>query len=472
MAEEYDFTARLVDALSAKSNQLERSAMPKLREHLQGFEASVSAMYKFLIDKGFMQNDPYKHEHTVTEIEVPSSDPFTDTEASTEVSLRFSHYVSQWEFMVNIFHVSLSNFSLRKVKRLLELLDWIRWTDFSPNSSFQITRAVAGIVTKVSNMKDPMAGKIMSSSVTHLRDLSNDIKGLLKTITVFLRERYKWRLRDEVLSRMAINPEQYRRSPWDIVDNVKFEFSVSMKDAGWYKELVLEALEEDYGEDSENKRAAVLERLRVTQTEQKKKKKSGPDDRIALYQIIEKMAKGGEPMRTAIMKMNENSRTLQERKRSFGERLSEIVSSLFHRTGGNIVYDIAIRNSATGAVRYESLDFTVFSDKTAKRARALQELQDPHSNAHKNVRTASPEKLLDYIEKILAEMKTIHKRLEGLDNFFRSNAVPEIVKNSMKPISLPLKNLKAAISETMSEKNSFIAKKEEEAQLKKLGIED
>ena len=472
MAEEHDFQAQLIDALSAKSTQLERTAVPKLREQFQGFEASVSAMYRFLIEKGLMQNDPYKHEHTVTEIQVPSSDPYADSDALTEVSIRFSHYVSQWEFLVNIFHVSLSNLSLKKVKRILELIDWIRWTDFSPNSSFQITRAVAGIVTKITNMNDPMAGKIMTSSVSHLRTLSNEIKGVLKTITVFLRERYKWQLRDEVLGRMGISAEQFRRSPWDVVNNVKFEFSVSMKESGWFKELVHEALEEDYGEGAEAKRAAVMERLKITQTEHKKKKKSGPDDRAVLYQIIEKMARGGEPMRIAMMKLNENSRTIQERKRSFGERLSEIFSTLFSRTSGNIVYDITIKNSATGAVRYESLDFTVFADKTMRRARSLQELQDPHSNAHKNVRAADSAKLLDYIEKILNEMKTIHKRLEGLEDFFRSNAVPESVKDSMKTVGLPLKNLKSFISETMAAKNQFLTRKEEEAQLRKLGIEE
>ena len=75
-----------------------------------------------------MQSDPYKGERTITQIQVPSNEPFSDTEAATEIGIRFSHYVSQWEFLVNIFHISISNFTLRKVKKLTDLLDWIRWS--------------------------------------------------------------------------------------------------------------------------------------------------------------------------------------------------------------------------------------------------------------------------------------------------------------------------------------------------------
>ena len=106
----------LTAALTAKADNLERNSIVRLRENIAGSQASVSAMYKFLIDKGLMQNDPYKGERTVTEILVPSKEPFTDTEAAQEISLRFSHYVSQWEFLVNFFHVSLNNINLRKVR--------------------------------------------------------------------------------------------------------------------------------------------------------------------------------------------------------------------------------------------------------------------------------------------------------------------------------------------------------------------
>ena len=445
MDDRNEFHMHLVEALSAKSEQLERTVIRRLREHLQGFEAGVSSIYKFLIDKGLMQSDPYKHERSITEIQSPSSEPFTDSEVLAEISVRFSQYVSQWEFLVNIFHISLTDLSLKRIKKLLELLDWIRWRDFSVNSSYQITRAVAGIVNKVNQMNDPMAGKIISSSAASLRELSRSIRSELKTVTEFVKERYKWRIRDELIPYVTIEPEHYRKMPSEVMNNIKFEFSHRMKGLGWYKELVRELLEEDYGENGPGMRTAVLERLKVVEVEVKKKKKTGPDDRTILLGILERLARGGEPIRSALVKMNENSRTIKDRKKSFGERLSEVFSSIFTRSDKGVEYEIAIKDGVTGAVRYEVLDFTKFSAAGMKRARFLQDFQDSHSNTYKTARSSDPEKLYEYINRTLNDMKSIHRRLTGLDAYFQSKAVPDDVRDAMKASTLNLKNLKLAI---------------------------
>ena len=463
---------QIVKALETKAESLEITTISELRENLQGFEASVSATYKFLIDKGMMQSDPYKHERTITEILVPSSKPFTDSDITSEISQRFSNYVSQWEFLVNIFHISLSNFSLKTVRRIMELLDYIRWTDFSVNSSYQITRAVAGIVDRVSKMNDPMAGKIITSSASHLRELTRNVKSELKIITVFLRERYKVRVREKLTNGMNIDGEQYRRKPLSILDNVKFEFSHRLKEIGWYKELIYELLEEDYGIAAAKLRESALERLKVSQSTAKKKKRAGPDDTTVLLGILERIAKAGDPIRFSLVKMNENTRTIHERKRSLGERLSELFSSLFKKSGGGVVYELTIRNRVTGTVRLEVLNYTRFAEITMERARVLQDLQDSNSSTRKNARSAGAAQLLDYINKNLKELKSIHRRLTGLDDYFKSNAVPPKIKINMRGSSLNLQSLKLVIADSMKMLNDFNVKKEEEEQLRKLGIED
>ena len=76
MDDRTEYHQQLVSALSEKADQLERTSILKLREHFQGFTAGVNAIYKFLIEKGLIQNDPYKHERSVTDIEIPSNEPF------------------------------------------------------------------------------------------------------------------------------------------------------------------------------------------------------------------------------------------------------------------------------------------------------------------------------------------------------------------------------------------------------------
>ncbi len=472
MEDPKEYFKKLVSALEIKAESLERTAIHSLRNHLQEFESSVSTIYKFLIEKGMMQKDPYRNEKSITELKIPSTEMLPEIDSQQELSLRFSHYTSQWEFMVKIFHVSLSNLSLKTVQKMMELLTYIRWTDLSTTSSYQITRAIAGILARISQMNDPMAGKIIISSASNLGKITDNIKGELKILTLFLRERYKAEVREKITSRMNINVEQYRRKPVSIMDNVKFEFSHRMKDAGWYKELIHELLEEDFGTAAEKLRAGVLETLQISKPVDNRKKKSGINDKKALFQVLETLGRTGEPIRSAIVKLNENSRILHERKKSFSERLSELFSHLFSKSDSRVLYEIITKDPGTGSIRKEVLNFTDFSSLTIRKARMIQELQDAESLPRKKAAAADTEKLIDFISTNLNELKVIHRRISGLDKYFQSDEIPPEIKGEMKSSGLSLKSLKNTITDTIKKFNEFKLKREETEQLKKLGITD
>ncbi|RKX69066.1 MAG: hypothetical protein DRP60_17045 [Spirochaetes bacterium] len=472
MEDPTEYFDKLVSALEIKAESLERTAIHSLRNHLQEFESSVSTIYSFLIEKGMIQKDPYRNDKSITELKIPSSEMLPEINSQQELSLRFSHYTSQWEFLVKIFHVSLSNLSLKKVQKMMELLTYIRWTDLSTTSSYQITRAIAGILARISQMNDPMAGKIITNSASNLGKITNNIKAELKTITLFLRERYKAEVRGKITSRMNLNVEQYRRKPVSIVDNVKFEFSHNMKEAGWYKELINELLEEDLGTAAEKLRAGVLETLQINKPVDKRKSKSGINDKKNLFQVLDTLARTGEPIRSALLRMNENSRILLERKKSFPERLSDLFSQWFSKSDSRVLYEIITKDPGTGSIRKETLNFTDFSSLTIRKARLIQELQNAESLPRKKAAAADTEKLIEFINTNLNELKIIHRRISGLDTYFQSDEIPSEIKGAMKSSSLSLKSLKNAISDTIKKFNKFKIKREEAAQLKKLGITD
>jgi len=472
MEDRTEYFNRLVSALETKAESLERTTIQSLRNHFQEFESSVSTIYNFLIDKAMIQKDPYRHERAITELEIPSTEMLPELDSQQEVSIRFSHYTSQWGYLVKIFHVSLTTLDLKKVHTIMELLTYIRWTDLSRTSSYQMTRAIAGILARVSQMNDPMAGKIISSSALNLGKITKVIRDELKIITAFLRERYKAEVREKITSRMKINEDQYHRKPVSIMDNVKFEFSHKMKEAGWYKELIHELLEEDYGVAAEKLRQGTLEKLKIEKPVKKQTKKTGIDERTSLLQVLDVMARTGEPIRTALTKLNENSRIIQERKKSFSERLSEILSNLFSKSDKSVIYEITTKDPATGSLRVEVLNFSEFSPLTVRKARILQELQDPGSPARRKAETVDIERLTEYVNTNLNELKIIYRRINGLDNYFQSGEIPVEMKGEMKSTALSLKNLKAAISDTIKRFNEYKLKKEEADQLKKLGLSD
>jgi len=472
MEDRNEYFNKLVSALEIKAENLERTTIQSLRNHFQEFESSVSTIYDFLIDKAIIQKDPYRHERAITELKIPSTEMLPELESQQEVSIRFSHYTNQWDYLVKIFHVSLTNFDLKKVHKIMELLNYFRWTDMSRTSSYQLTRAMAGILARVSQMNDPMAGKIISSSALNLGKITHVIRGELKITTAFLRERYKAEVRDKITSRMKISEDQYHRKPVSIMDNVKFEFSLKMKEAGWYKELIQELLEEDFGVAAEKLRAGTLERLQIEKPVRKQTDKTGINEKSLLFQVLDVMARTGEPIRTALLKQNENARIINERKKSLSERLSEIFSNLFSKSEKGTVYEITTKDPVTGSVRVEALKFTEFSSLTIRKARLLQELQDTGSPTRKKAEAADIDRLTEFINTNLKELKTIYRRINGLDNYFQSNAIPPEIKGEMKSSTLNLKNLKTAISDTIKRFNEYKLKKEESEQMKKLGLSD
>ena len=466
------YQTQLAEALSLKADQIEKTHIRNLRSQLDGFEASVSAVYNKLIDKGFLQSDPYKNERTVTEITIPSTLEYSDAEESTELGLRLSNYVSQWEFIRHIFHAGLNNLSLRKVSRLLALIEYIRWYELSESSSYQLTRSVALLIDKITRRNDPITGKITRSSISHLRNLSLSLKTELKAITVFLRERYKYRVREELVTSLNIDANLYRRSPQDVLSNVKFEFTHRMPERGWYRELIRELLEEDYGENAEQLRKAVLDKLVVTKTPVQRTKPDGPDDKTVLTGILKRLARAGQSIRSSLIKMNDNTHSIQERKLSFAEHIKRLLASLFRKTDTSVIYEIRIKDPVSGAMKAETLNYTRFAETAMKRARTLIELQDTNSPSYQRASAADVEQLFVYIDKYLSELKDMHKRMTGLDAYFHSEAVPEELKPQMKGCAINLQSFKSVLSETIREMNKFRLRRNEAEQLRKLGIEE
>ena len=55
---------------------------------------------------------------------------------------------------------------------------------------------------------------------------------------------------------MNIDSARYAKNPTGILNDMKFEVTHRAKSLGWYKELIQELLEEDYGPDSEKLRGS------------------------------------------------------------------------------------------------------------------------------------------------------------------------------------------------------------------------
>lgn len=464
-----DFNDQLNSALLKRAEYLERTSAAKLKEYIELYQAGVSGVHTLLTKKGPMQSDLYKNERSITKIQVPSSEDFSESEAVQEVSLRFSRYVSQWEFLVTLFHITLPNLNLRWIKTFFDLLEWIRWNELSLSSQHKITRFIALSVVKTKKMNNPTVGKVIENATQRLRELTYSIKTELKTITSFLRERYKWEIRAKLMGEMNIDGARYAGSPNDAVKAVKSEFAQRMPGIPWYKELIIEILDEDFSDQGPRLREQLLKRLQSKPRAETAKPRKEFNDRGMLLKVTRNMARAGEPIRTAVSLANENLKALKDRKRSFSERVAELFSLIFGRDSDSETLEIAMMDGITGSTRNEVLDMRLFTNESMKKARALAELQEPQSKIFRNVRNAEITVLLKYIESNITAIKTIHRRLAGLNAFFHSDNIPEDVKPKIKASSLNIKHLKSAITDSLRSLNEY--RTESESELRKMGID-
>jgi hypothetical protein len=77
--------------------------------------------------------------------------------------------------------------------------------------------------------------------------------------------------------------------------------------------------------------------------------------------------------------------------------------------------------------------------------------------------------LLGYLEKNIRELQSLHKTLGALDDFFKT-AVDQEDRDKVRGIKPELATIKNAVIKANQKRHEYSAQKEEEEQLKRLGI--
>lgn len=472
MADLTQYMQELEEALLAKHSELEKKVIPGLKENLRSFFSAFSSVHKLLMDKGLLQSDPYKYEQKA-DLNPPSSDPFTETEANREISFRMTSYSGTLDFLNNFFHISADTLELSAIKKILTLVDYVKWTDFSANSSLIMTRSIASMLDKVRVLNDDMATLVITSALGQLRDRSNEIKVALKKISIYQRERYKFKVRTLVTSQMdTLSSATLKEGMNDAILSVKVEFPARLPNTPFYTELIQELLEEDYGNEMELRRKAVYQNLQVkTQIQKKKKVLQQVDPRKELMKVIALIGKCSTQLSAAYAKLENNHRVTHEKKRSFGEALAFWLKNIFSSSVKGDNYELSVVDPMTSLKKKEILNYQQFIEAMAKKIQNLRNLETKTSSLYLRLKDAQEKQLFQYIEDNIHELRSYHKRLEGFQTFFHSIRDQEI-KPKIKSLKIDNDTLKYQIGTITRNLNEVSASVEEEKQLKALGIEE
>ncbi len=460
-----DFLQKLEEAVEKRRYYLDAQRLPQLREAFRSYQTFFEGMLNLLIKKGFLREDPYKYDQKITEISVPPDDALTESEKTDEMSYRLSAFRNQLDYMNTSYQFSTDFLDLGRLKRISALVGYLSWKTLPDAAKSSTSRALAAYLEKIKSGSDSMATGILKDTVIQLEKISRQIAAGISEVVSFHRESYKCSLRGRALS-MA-GPLPGKRD--DAIKAIKRVFAQANPGQVFYPELAGEVLDEDSGLMGEEKRQAVLEALAVAEEVKETAVKREVSHREILMEAIRTLSRTGADLAAALETVAGNRQMLFERKLSFGERLRKWFAERVGRGNEDQPIEIEYFEGAASVPKTERIIFGPFAEAVKKKASLYTSLMNRASAAFRKIESVGEDQLLDFIGKQIMELQTMHRRLSGLNAHCQSEA-PRELRPTIKGIRLNLSAIMNGIVKANQRKHDYVALKEEQEQMKRLGI--
>jgi hypothetical protein len=452
-----EYQKALDQALNARADWLEKTEFPKFKEEIRSFHNAFAALYKLLIQKKLINEDPYKQEAKVGEIKIP---PLVHAEGDRkdQLTMSLSAYDNQLDFLVNFFQFSIDFLTLETIKRILALVKYIDWVHFTTNAPNSTTMVVADVVNQARIGADTLSVNVINESLSKLYQGTDLIIAHLKEATAFNRESYKLELRQNITA--SINDVS--------AEIIRKKFPAAMPGKPFYPDLAEELIKEDFGPNGEQLRSAVLQQLAVPENKPRIVKKE-VSFRTTLLDGLMVISSVSSPLGEMIPRLDENNLVFQNRKQTFGEKLRELFRQILSKEPEPVIYDIEYIDSVKGSTVKEKINFYIFRQELDKKLRFFASLGGKGGAAVPRLETMGEKPLLAMLEKAVREAQSLHKTLSGLDEYFKAEA-PKENREKIKGIKPELGVMKNAIIGANQKRHEYSAQIEEEEQLKRLGI--
>jgi len=459
MAEENDYIKTLDGVLKERAEWLERSELPKLKEELRMYHTGFASLYNLYLKKGLIHEDPYKQEAKIAELEVPSSAAFSDMERLEQLTQRLSNFDNQLDFLVNFYPFNPDYLNLDRIKRILGLVRYIDWNSLTPDSQNPMTRAVAEMTNQIKIGAEPLTMSVISESLVHLSKSNTPIMGYLKALTDYRRELFKYELR-EITGGLS-------KGDATNIAHIKKAFSQAKPGVPFYPDLAEEVIKEDTTSEGPALREDVLKKLRVADNKPKAAKVQVSFKSI-LIEGIQTLGGTAQTFTDIAGKLDENETILENKKKSFIQKLKKLMQQVLNKEPEPIVYDVEYMDPVKAVKVQERINFSAFRSDLDRKIRTLVPMAARGGTASK-LESMQEEQLIGFLERNVREIQSMHKTLTALDEFFKAEVDKED-RDKIRGIKPELGTLKNAILRANSKRHEYSAQKEEEEQLKRLGV--
>ena len=469
--EEYNFDAELQTALSKKQEWYNSESLQELLNEYRLMHTCVKNLYECFVKKSLIQPDPYRLDKKISEIIVPESSPFSESEIPKVFGARFSDYETMLDFICTYFRFSTENFSIQTVKKLLDLNKVFDWEDLSMNSSRMNTRALAMTINNAKTNSPNVVQSMINDSVAKCTQSSVVISKMLNELGVFLRELFKGGLRKDLFEHPDFDKAKAAESAEAEQAEIRRLYTKVTGKKTMYTDLIAEIVEEDHGPDKERKQAAVLDRLAIKGSSKvEKKKAAGPDTKEMIMQAILALGAMAPTLTQLHAKLGENFTLLYQKKNTFFNKLMAVLRKAFHISEKERVCNLPIKDAKTGTERTQKINVNEFLTDLSRKERVYNGI-GMKGVEYQKINASNEDAILSFVNKQISEVQSIFVIINALDAYFK-NEVDTEFKVKVKGMQIELSALRNSIINANKKRGEYASFKEEHAQMQKLGLSD
>ncbi len=461
------FLSDLEGVLNNYREYLNTKELPELKEHFLLYKSVFDGFTSLLLKKGLITEDPYKYDEKISEVKAPSKHPVTDSEKGGEISQRLSQFERQLDFLNHFFQFSVDFMTLPRIKDITSIVRWINWDNLSSASTEVNTQILGEIADKIKQGTDPMSISILTDSIKKLNSMSKHMLSILKKVSAYQREKYKFDVRSNILVPLSITQEQIAGNENDFFRLVKNNFRQKMGEGvPFIKSLLMEIRAEEISSEKEELKKEILKKLEVKKKVKKKKK---VNYRPLVMESLKILSSAGPVLNDALNKIQENSRLLQSRNLTFGEKFRIWIMNLSGKSK-NSVYEIEYFDEMTSVQKRTKIDFDAFLEQGFKEARIISALGNKVSATWQKLEKAPEETILTFLDKHIAAARNISLKLDPLNVYFKSELSPA-ERNRIRGIKLEVSSIKSSLQKAHKKRLEYVSRMEEMTQMEKLGID-
>jgi hypothetical protein len=453
-----NYVDMLSQALLARRDWLEKAELTKLKEELRVFQISYSVLYNMFLKKKLINEDPYKQESKISDLEIPDTGPFNEAKKREQISIRLANYDSQMDFLVNFYQFGVDFLNVERIRRIVGLVRYIDWMNLTPDSQSNNTKYVAEIVNNAKSGGDALTLSIIGESLTKLPKCTTSIMGILRDLSVYHKESYKLNVRKAITGMQAQDAN---------AANIKKKMNSAMPGTAFYQEFIDELIKEDFSKDGPAMREAVLKSLMVSE-DKPKAAKPKTDYKAILLSGITAIGSAAAVMTEITQKIDENEEVLADQKKGFWEKLRQLIRTMMHAEPEEVYYDLMFVDQATGVQKKETTNLHQFRGDLERKIRILTGMS-ANGPVMAKLKAMNEEQVTAYLERTIRDVQNYHRILTALDDYFKTN-ISQSERSRIKGIKPELASIKNCIVRANQLRAEYTAAKEEEEQMKRLGI--